>query len=105
HLARTHACTVQMAGSDQYGNIVSGIDLIHRSLGSDCEAYGITVPLVKRADGKKIGKTEQGAIWLSADRTSPYAFYQYFINVEDADAESFLKWYTLLQQAQIAEIT
>jgi tyrosyl-tRNA synthetase len=104
HLARTHACTVQMAGSDQYGNIVSGIDLIHRTLGTASEAYGITVPLVKRADGKKIGKTEQGAIWLSADRTSPYAFYQYFINVDDADVEPFLKWYTLLTRAQIDEM-
>src|SRR6185312_17437185 len=91
HLHRTQNVTLQMAGSDQYGNIVSGIDLIHRSLGNEAEAYALTIPLLTKADGKKIGKTEQGAIWLSADRTSPYAFYQYFLNSDDSDVISFLK--------------
>ncbi len=104
HLKRTLGCAVQLAGSDQYGNIVSGIDLIHRALGHDAEAYGITSPLLTRADGKKIGKTENGAIWLSADRTSPYAFYQHWINVEDSDVIAFLKWFTFLDQDAIGAI-
>lgn len=104
HLHREVGCTVQMAGSDQYGNIVSGIDLIHRVLGHDREAYGVTAPLLMKADGKKIGKTESGAIWLSADRTSPYAFYQYWINADDNDVIAFLKWFTLLDEPAIADI-
>ncbi len=101
HLNRELNCTVQVAGSDQFGNIVSGIDLIRRESTSTTHAYGITAPLVTAADGKKIGKTEKGAVWLTADRTSPYAFYQYWINVSDADAVPFLKWFTLLDQPQI----
>ena len=104
HLHRSMGVTIQLAGSDQYGNIVSGIDLIHRSVGNDAEAYALTIPLLTKADGKKIGKTEQGAIWLSADRTSPYAFYQYFLNSDDADVLSFLKWFTMRTQAEIATI-
>lgn len=103
HLRRTMNCTVQTAGSDQYGNIVAGIDLIRREFGSD-QAFGITSPLVKAASGKKIGKTEKGAIWLTADRTSPYAFYQYWINVDDQDVESFLKWFTMMNQDQVCDI-
>jgi tyrosyl-tRNA synthetase len=101
HLKRTLNCTVQMAGSDQYGNIVSGIDLIHRVLGHDSEAYGITAPLLTRSDGKKIGKSEQGALWLSADRTSPYAFFQHWLNTEDVDVVPFLKWFTQHSQHEI----
>jgi tyrosyl-tRNA synthetase len=104
HLHRAQNVTLQMAGSDQYGNIVSGIDLIHRSLGNEAEAYALTIPLLTKADGKKIGKTEQGAIWLSADRTSPYAFYQYFLNSDDSDVISFLKWFTMRAQDDIAAI-
>jgi tyrosyl-tRNA synthetase len=104
HLKRSLGCSVQLAGSDQYGNIVSGIDLIHRVLGHDEPAFGVTAPLLTRADGKKIGKTEQGAIWLSADRTSPYAFYQYWINVEDNDVLSFLRWFTFLPAERVAEL-
>jgi tyrosyl-tRNA synthetase len=104
HLKRASHCSVQMAGSDQYGNIVSGIELIHRAYGRAEEAFGVTAPLVKRADGKKIGKTEQGAIWLTADRTSPYAFYQYWINVEDADVIAFLKWFTFASQDEVTAI-
>jgi tyrosyl-tRNA synthetase len=113
HLRRTMNCTVQTAGSDQYGNIVAGIDLIRREFGRADEgpqAFGITSPLVKAASGKKIGKTEKGAVWLGggvsggAGRTSPYAFYQYWINVDDQDVESFLKWFTMLNEAQIADI-
>jgi tyrosyl-tRNA synthetase len=107
HLKRTVGCSVQMAGSDQYGNIVGGVDLIHHVLGREGaqgEAYGITAPLLLGADGKKIGKTEKGAIWLSADRTSPYAFYQYWINVDDADVPALLRWFTFLDAAQIDEL-
>jgi tyrosyl-tRNA synthetase len=104
HLHREFGCSVQMAGSDQYGNIVSGIDLIHRALGNEREVYGVTAPLLMKADGKKVGKSEQGAIWLSADRTSPYAFYQYWINVEDADVVPFLKWFTSLNESEIAAL-
>ncbi len=104
HLHREFGCSVQMAGSDQYGNIVSGIDLIHRVLGHDREVYGVTAPLLMKADGKKVGKSESGAVWLSADRTSPYAFYQYWVNVDDADVVPFLKWYTLLEEPAIADL-
>ena len=104
HLHRTYGCTMQMAGSDQYGNIVSGIDLIHRVLGQEREAYGVTQPLLMKADGKKLGKSEQGAIWLSADRTSPYAFYQYWINSDDADVISLLKWFTFLSEPEVAQL-
>ncbi|MFI5306460.1 MAG: tyrosine--tRNA ligase [Polyangiales bacterium] len=107
HLKRTLGCSVQMCGSDQYGNVVAGIDLIHHTLGREGDAgkaYGIAAPLLTRADGKKFGKTEQGAVWLSAERTSPYAFYQYLINVEDTDAIPFLKTFTFLSQQAIEQI-
>jgi tyrosyl-tRNA synthetase len=104
HLHRETGCSVQMAGSDQYGNIVSGIDLIHRVLGHEREVYGVTAPLLMRADGKKFGKTEQGAVWLSADRTSPYAFYQFFINTDDTDVIAFLKLFTLLSETEVAAL-
>jgi tyrosyl-tRNA synthetase len=99
HLKQSFGCTVQMAGSDQYGNIVGGVDLIHHKLGREGEAgeaYGITAPLLLGSDGKKIGKTEKGAVWLGAEHTSPYAFYQFWINVEDADVPGFLRWFTFL---------
>lgn len=101
HLHREHGCTLQAAGSDQFGNVVAGIDLIHRTLGHDADAYGVTAPLVTRSDGKKFSKSEGTAIWLTADRTSPYAFYQYWLNVPDADAVRFLKIYTLLPREEI----
>jgi tyrosyl-tRNA synthetase len=107
HLRRTADCSLQLAGSDQYGNIVSGVDLIHHTLGREgehTEAYGITAPLVTRSDGKKMGKSERGAIFLTADRTSPYALYQYFVNVDDADVVRFLKWFTFLEEGRIAEL-
>ncbi|MDD9945836.1 MAG: tyrosine--tRNA ligase [Myxococcales bacterium] len=108
HLRRELGCTVQFAGSDQFGNIVAGIDLIRREFGrgdaGQVEAFGITAPLVTKADGKKIGKSEKGAIWLDADNTSPYAFYQFWLNVDDADVENFIKWYTLLSEAEVTEL-
>ncbi len=101
-LKRSRDCTVQVAGSDQFGNIVAGIDLIRRESGES--TYGVTAPLVTHADGRKIGKSEAGAVWLTADRTSPYAFYQYWVNVPDADVGSFLRWFTLLPQERILEL-
>jgi tyrosyl-tRNA synthetase len=105
HLHRTLGCTVQMAGSDQYGNIVSGIDLIRRNAqGEGHDAFGLTAPLITRADGKKFGKSEKGAVWLTADKTSPYAFYQFWVNVEDADVASYLRRFTFLGQDEVQSI-
>ncbi|MBC8203062.1 MAG: tyrosine--tRNA ligase [Planctomycetes bacterium] len=108
HLHRTMDCTIQIAGSDQYGNIVAGLDLIRRDmLGTDKKQFhgaGITNPLVTASDGSKIGKTEKGAIWLTEDRTSPYAFHQYWLNVPDEDAGKFLRWFTFLDQTTIEAI-
>jgi tyrosyl-tRNA synthetase len=101
HLHRVERCTVQMAGSDQYGNIIAGIDLIHRSLGHAAEAFGVTAPLVTHSDGRKIGKSEGGSVWLTADRTSPYAFYQYWINVPDAEVGAFLRFFSVLERDEI----
>ena len=104
HLKRSVGCTVQMAGSDQYGNIVAGVDLIHATFGRESEvgdAYGLTAPLLMTADGRKMGKTERGAIWLGADRTSPYQFYQFFINIDDSDVARCLRWFTFFEAAAI----
>ena len=108
HLRREMDCTIQIAGSDQYGNIVAGIDLIRRDMsGKEDTVFrgaGITNPLVTASDGSKIGKTEDGAIWLSEDRTSPYAFHQYWLNISDEDAGKFLRWFTFLDQSTIESI-
>jgi tyrosyl-tRNA synthetase len=93
-----------MAGSDQYGNIVSGVELIRRSLGERGQAFGVTAPLVTRSDGRKFSKSEGTAIWLTPERTSPWAFYQYWLNVSDADAVPFLRTYTLLERPAIEEL-
>jgi tyrosyl-tRNA synthetase len=92
HLAKHHSCQLQIGGSDQWGNIIAGIDLARRMLGSSL--YGLTCPLLTTSDGKKMGKTERGAIWLSAERTTPYEFYQYFINVDDKDVLMVLRFLT-----------
>jgi tyrosyl-tRNA synthetase len=108
HLRRTMDCTIQIAGSDQYGNIVAGIDLIRRDMTDTTDdqfrAAGMTSPLVTASDGSKIGKTEDGAIYLTADRTSPWAFHQYWLNVPDEDVGEFLRWFTFLDQSTIEEI-
>ncbi len=93
-LYRTEGCTVQMGGSDQWGNITAGIDLVRRMEGA--RAFGIVFPLVTQASGVKFGKTEAGNVWLDPQMTSPFRFYQYWINVEDADAVRYLKYFTLL---------
>ena len=91
-LYRTYGCTVQVGGQDQWGNIVSGIDLIRRV--EQGVTFGLTLPLVERSDGKKFGKSTGGAIWLDPELTSPYAFYQFWLNTDDADARSFLRYFT-----------
>jgi len=99
HLAKTYGCLLQMGGNDQWGNIVAGIDLIRKKLNQ--EAFGITFPLLTTATGAKMGKTAAGAVWLSAQKTSPYDFFQYWVNVDDRDVERFLKLYTLLPVEEI----
>ena len=102
HLARTHQCTVQLGGTDQWGNITVGIDLARRLDG--IQLYGLTGPLLTRADGVKMGKTERGAVWLDPEKTSPYAFYQYWINVADEDVGRCLRYLTELDQETIAQL-
>lgn len=95
-------CRLQMGGSDQWGNIVTGTELIRRKQGG--EAFALTTPLIKKADGAKFGKTEQGNIWLDANRTSPYQFYQYWLNTSDEDASSFIKIFTEKRSDEINEL-
>ena len=102
HLHRTAGCTVQLGGADQWGNICSGIDLIRRVGGA--QAFGITSQLVTKSDGTKIGKSESGAIYLNAARTSSYRFHQYWLNASDEDAVKFLKWFTFLSKERIEGI-
>ncbi len=102
YLRREMGVTLQMGGSDQWGNIVSGIDLIRRALpAGHNDSFGLTAPLLTRADGGKFGKTEKGAVWLTADRTSPYAYYQFWLNTDDADVIRLLRTFTLLPKEEI----
>jgi len=102
HLHKTMDCKLQMGGSDQWGNITTGTELIRRTGSGD--AFAMTCPLIKKADGKKFGKTESGNIWLDPERTSPYSFYQFWLNTSDEDAEKYIKIFTLLSQNEIAEL-
>jgi tyrosyl-tRNA synthetase len=107
HLRRERGCTVQLSGSDQYGNIVSGMDLIRRDAAAgngpgDC--FAVTTQLLLKADGKKFGKSEKGAVWLSPERTSPYAFYQFWINSSDEDVGRFLRTFTVMGREEIESI-
>ena len=101
HLYETKGCKLQMGGSDQWGNITTGTELIRRKLGSENEAFALTCPLITKSDGKKFGKTESGNIWLDRNRTSPYVFYQFWVNVSDADAERYIKIFTSLDRDTI----
>lgn len=101
-LYQQHGCTVQIGGSDQWGNITGGIDLTRRL--HHQPVYGMTLPLVTKADGTKFGKTEAGTVWLDARKTSPYAFYQFWINSADADVYKFLRYFTFLSLEEIARI-
>ena len=99
HLRTTHNCKLQMGGSDQWGNITTGTELIRRK--TDLEAFALTWPLMTKSDGKKFGKTESGNIWLDPKRTSPYKFYQFWLNTTDLDAEKYIKIFTILPPAEI----
>lgn len=99
HLWKNENCTIQLGGSDQWGNIVTGTELI-RKMGSG-SAYALTVPLITKADGTKFGKTEGGSVWLDPEKTSPYAFYQFWLNVSDEDASKYIRIFTTLDQQKI----
>ncbi|MBI9109221.1 MAG: tyrosine--tRNA ligase [Spirochaetales bacterium] len=103
-LNQDYGCKLQMGGDDQWGNIVAGMELIRRVEGPEAEAIGLTFPLVTRADGKKMGKTEKGAVFLDPSMFSPYEFFQYWRNVADADVGKFLKFFTFLEIEEIAEL-
>ena len=102
HLYETKNCKLQMGGSDQWGNITTGTELIRRKAGG--EAYALTCPLIKKADGTKFGKTESGNVWLDPVRTSPYQFYQFWLNTSDIDAEKYIKIFTVLSQKSINQL-
>ena len=102
HLFDTHGVTLQVGGSDQWGNIVSGVELIRRK--RQTEVFGLTVPLLTKSDGGKFGKTESGAVWLTPDRTSPYAFYQFWVNASDTDVMPLLKTFSLYEPEKLAAI-
>jgi tyrosyl-tRNA synthetase len=102
HLYQAHGCKLQMGGSDQWGNITTGTELIRRKTGG--EAFALTCPLITKADGGKFGKTESGNVWLDPERTSPYAFYQFWLNTSDADAEKYIKIFTLIPRDEIEAI-
>ena len=101
-LNRRYNCTLQIGGSDQWGNIVGGIDLTRRQNQSQC--FGLTSPLITKADGSKFGKTESGTVWLNAGKTSPYSFYQFWLNVADEDVYKFLRYFTFLSLKEIEDI-
>ncbi len=101
-LYKRHNCTLQIGGSDQWGNIIGGVDLVRRLYGG--EAHGLTLPLVTKADGTKFGKTESGTIWLDAEKTSPYAFYQFWLKAADADVYKFLRYFSFRSAAEINDI-
>jgi tyrosyl-tRNA synthetase len=102
HLFDTYRCQLQLGGSDQWGNITMGIELVRKV--RQQEAWGLTTPLVVKADGTKFGKTESGTVWLDADRTSPYQLYQFFFRTEDAVVGSYLRYFTFLGREQILEL-
>ena len=104
HLYKTYNCTLQIGGQDQWGNITSGSELIRRIHGVDAKVYGLTFPLVTKTDGSKFGKTESGAVWLDPEKTSPYEFYQFWINTPDSDVISRLKQFTFLSKEAIETI-
>ncbi|CAM3529740.1 tyrosine--tRNA ligase [Aeromicrobium ponti] len=104
HLFENHNCKMQIGGSDQWGNITTGLELIRKMASEGSKAYGLTIPLVTKADGTKFGKTESGAIWLDPEKTSPYEFYQFWINTADADVIKYLKFFTFLSREEIEEL-
>lgn len=104
HLYRHNDVQLQLGGADQWGNITSGIDLIHKIEGPDAKAFGLTIPLLLKSDGTKFGKSEGGNVWLDPKKTSPYEFYQFWINQDDNDVIKYLKYFTFLSQDEIADL-
>lgn len=104
HLYENHQCRLQIGGSDQWGNITSGLELIRKMEPEGEKAFGLTIPLVTKADGTKFGKTEGGAVWLDPEKTTPYEFYQFWINTADADVVKYLKLFTFLTHEEIEEL-
>ncbi|MDF2945422.1 MAG: tyrS [Bacillales bacterium] len=102
-LYKDHGCRLQIGGSDQWGNITAGLEFIRKNE-ENAKAFGLTVPLVTKSDGTKFGKTEGGAVWLNADKTTPYEFYQFWINVDDKDVVNYLKIFTFLSHEEIIEL-
>lgn len=103
-LYETENCRLQVGGSDQWGNITSGLELIRKVKGDEAKAFGLTVPLVTKADGTKFGKTEGNAVWLDPEKTTPYEFYQFWINTDDRDVVQYLKYFTFLSHEEIDEL-
>src|SRR5690554_782376 len=103
HLYKNHNCLLQMGGSDQWGNITTGTELVRRMSEGDAKAFAMTCPLITKADGSKFGKTEGGNIWLDADKTSVYKFYQFWLNTSDEDAEKYIKIFTFLSKEVIEQ--
>lgn len=101
HLFKTHNCLIQMGGSDQWGNITTGTELVRRLGSYEAKAYALTTPLITKADGSKFGKSEGGNVWLDADKTSVYKFYQFWVNTSDEDAEKYIKIFTFLDRPTI----
>jgi tyrosyl-tRNA synthetase len=104
HLYNTHNCKLQMGGSDQWGNITTGTELIRRMNGDGAKAFAMTCPLITKADGSKFGKSEGGNIWLTSDKTSVYKFYQFWLNTADADAIKYIKIFTFLNQETVNQL-
>ncbi len=100
-LYQTHNCKLQMGGSDQWGNIITGTELIRRKLGYNNDTFALTCPLITKADGGKFGKTEEGNVWLDPEKTSPYKFYQFWLNTSDDDAARYIKIFTLLAKEEV----
>ncbi|MBP2098615.1 tyrosine--tRNA ligase [Enterococcus rivorum] len=101
HLYKDHQVQLQIGGADQWGNITAGLDLIRKKVGPDAEAFGLTIPLMLKADGTKFGKTAGGAIWLDPEKTSPFEFYQFWLNQDDRDVVKYLKFFTFLDKVEI----
>ena len=101
HLYKTKGVKLQLGGNDQWGNMTTGTELIRRTLGNEAEAYALTCPLITKADGKKFGKTESGNVWLDRNRTTPYMFYQFWLNVADDEAEKYIKIFTSLDKPTV----
>ena len=101
HLYRTLDCRLQLGGNDQWGNMTTGTELIRRTMGNEAEAFALTCPLITKSDGKKFGKTESGNVWLDPKRTTPYKFYQFWLNTSDEDAEKYIKIFTSLDKQTI----